>query len=212
MSLNGGRGPTSLAGMTNFSKRLCGPLAAALLALPALASAQRAAAVTDPTLNPAGRMNFAVLGALDIPTSEGLNVGPRIAGELMYGLGELSPKLHLDVGPRLAWTYNGGDGGSLWTIDALATARLTYLVAPKLSLYGQAGLGLGYYHVSIDDVPFGFDDSDSGVMFDILFAPGVIYAISPSMNLIGEVGIWINAKSGVGTHIAIPTIGLQWKI
>ena len=32
------------------------------------------------------------------------------------------------------------------------------------------------------------------------------------MNLIGEVGIWINAKSGVGTHIAIPTIGLQWEI
>ncbi len=197
--------------MTHTYGRIPVALAAVLLTLPALAPSRAEAASydLDPTQIAAGKLAFAPFVALDIPTASGVSIGPRIGGELMYGVGEVAQKMHLDIGPRASFTYNGGDA-SLWTLDVLGTARLSYLVNKGLSVYGEAGLGLGYYHVSVDFL--GGSVSDSGIMFDILFAPGIIYAITPTMNLLGEVGIWINAKDGVGTHIAIPTIGVQWKI
>ncbi len=199
--------------MTNLfasPKRLFPVLLAGLLLLPALASAKgRAVAAADPTIIAPGALSWAVLGAIDIPTASGTNIGPRVIGEGLYGIGEIAPKLRLDVGPRASFAYNGGDL-SLWTLDAVGVGRLSYLLRDKLSLYGEAGLGFGYYHVSVSF--FGQSVSDSGLMLDLLFAPGFVYALSPEVNLLGEVGFWINAKSGLGTHIAIPTVGVQWKL
>ncbi|BDG07803.1 outer membrane protein [Anaeromyxobacter paludicola] len=192
-----------------FAKRLGPAFLAGLLLLPAVAGARAPAATGGDTTLAPGAMAWGVLGAIDIPTASGSNVGPRLIGEGMYGIGEIAPNLRLDVGPRLAFTYNGGDA-SLWTLDALGVGRLSYALDPRLSVYGEAGLGFGYYHWSVD-VGAG-SVSDSGLMFDLLIAPGVIYALGPNLNLLGEVGFWINAKSGLGTHIAIPTVGVQWKM
>lgn len=186
--------------MTKSSKTLVAAVAALLL-LPAAASA---AAPTGGTSTPSGAWNWALLGGLDIPTATGANVGPRVVGELMYGVGEIAPGIRLDIGPRVSFAYNGGDA-SLWTLDFLGTGRLSYLLDKNLSLYGEAGLGFGIYHVSV------LGNSDSGGFFDILLAPGFVYALTPTLNLIGEVGFWINAKSGLGTHIVIPTVGVQWR-
>lgn len=203
--------------MTRLNTRRLAPILLVLsLLVPAAAlaapvSRSVALSASDPTQTPVGHWNGALLGGLDIPTFSGTNAGPRLAGEALYGLGPIADKLTLDIGPRAAFTYNGGDA-SLWTLDALGIARLNYLAAPKLSFYGEAGLGLGYYHTSYTDAFSGFSTSDSGLMVDLLFAPGVIYAISPSVNLLGEVGFWVNAKSGMGLRLVVPTIGIQWVL
>lgn len=181
------------------------PLLALLLLLPTRALA-RGELMGDSTLVPEGKWAWAALLGLDVPTASGASVGPRVAGEGLYGFGEIAPKLRLDVGPRLGIAYNGGDA-SLWTVDALLVARLSYPITPVLAAYGEAGMGLGFYHWNVN--AYGFSTSDSGAMLDLLLAPGVIYALTPDVNVLGEVGFWINAKSGLGTHIAIPTLGLQ---
>ncbi len=181
---------------------------ASLLLLPT-PSLARGELVEDATIVPEGKWAWAALLGLDVPTATGANVGPRVAGEGLYGFGEIAPKLRLDVGPRIGIAYNGGDA-SLWTVDAVMVARLEYPITPVLAAYGEAGMGLGFYHWSVN--AYGFATSDSGAMLDLLLAPGVIYALTPDVNVLGEVGFWINAKSGLGTHIAIPTLGLQVKL
>jgi hypothetical protein len=188
--------------MTPITKRLLVSMAFLAFSSPALA----AGAVTgNPTLTSAGAWNVGAFGALDIPTFSGSGVGPRGGAEALYGIGRIGEGLYLDVGPRAAIAYDVG-AVDVFPFEILAAGRLSYAATPKLALYGEAGFGIGIYHASTTGA------SDSGSYFSMLFAPGFIYALNSRMNLLGEVGFWINAKSGLGTHVAVPTVGVQWKL
>lgn len=146
-----------------------------------------------------------VLG-LDIPPS-GLDVGPRFTGELMFGFNQLSPSLRLDLGARTSFAYHSfdGGGGSMWVWDVVPDVKLIGSVTPTLAFYGDFGAGLAVFHNSVD---FGGSDTTLNATFQL--GGGASYAISPTVNLIGEIRFDFYTKSGEGTFIAFPSIGLQF--
>ena len=165
---------------------------------------------------PVGATDYSLLLSLEIPPS-GFSVGPRLSGELMYGFIDLSPQARLSLGGRGAFSYHGGDFNiSLWILEAVPDAKLTFALAPGLAVYGDVGLGLALMHFSFPAVaaipPFfpGSSGSDSSLQVTFQFGGGVSYAVSPNMNLLGEVRFDIYTRSGSSTFVSIPTVGLQF--
>ncbi len=144
--------------------------------------------------------------ALDIPPS-GFDAGPRFTIEGMYGAADVAPTVRLDVGIRGSFAYHGfsGGGGSMWILEGVPDLKLRFGATDKVGLYGDFGIGLANMHLSTD-----FGGSDNTVAAAIQFGFGVTYALSPSMNLLGEVRFDIYTRSGSSTFIALPTIGLEF--
>lgn len=163
---------------------------------------------------PLGGLDFSGLIALDIPPS-GFSVGPRLTGEGMYNLMDLAPNLRLAIGGRVAFAYHSWDvgfgvGGSLWMLDFVPDAKITYAINDQIGVYGDFGLGLAYMHFSSDATVFGVSASSSDIALAVQFGGGVKYAMTPNINLLGEIRFDIYSKSGSGTFIAIPTVGVQF--
>lgn len=165
---------------------------------------------------PVGATDYSVLLSLELPPT-GYNAGPRLSGELMYGFLDLSPQARLSLGGRAAFAYHGGDfGNSVWILEAVPDAKLKLALAPQLSVYGDFGLGLAVLTVG-QDIPgvpaLGIPPSsvsDSTIAVTFQFGGGISYALSPNMNLLGEVRFDIYTRSGSSTFISIPTVGLQF--
>jgi opacity protein-like surface antigen len=201
--------------------RLAKPLAlAALLLSPAFAAAQTrtsGARVSSGTDTPAfgaalGAYDYSLLLGLDLPPS-GLSVGPRLTGEVMFGYADVAPQARLDLGLRGSFAYHSGDfNGSLWILEAVPDAKLQLALSPQLALYGDVGLGLALQHSSVDVPLFlgGGSASDDTLALAIEFGGGVSYALSPNLNLLGEVRFNFYT-SGSSTFVTLPTIGLQWR-
>lgn len=153
---------------------------------------------------PLGGWAGALLLGLDIPPS-GLDVGPRISGEFMYGAADLAPKLRLDVGFRPSFAFHGGNGVSQSLFDLVPDLKLVFGASPLLAIYGDFGLGLGIIHTSVD-----FGPSDTTTTAAIQFGFGFGYALTPALNLLGEARFDIYTRNGSSTYFALPTIGLQW--
>ena len=174
------------------------------------------ASARSPELGPAiGDTSFSGLVALDIPPS-GFSVGPRLTGEAMYGFAELAPQLRLDLGGRFSFAYHSADmvlgyGGSMWLMDFVPDAKLRYSVTDLLGVYGDFGLGLAFMHFSSDapSTPL-FSNSSSDLALAIQFGLGAAYALSPNLNLLGELRFDFYTKDGASTFIAIPTVGIEF--
>jgi len=153
-----------------------------------------------------GQLGFGLFLALDIPPS-GLDVGPRFTGELMYGLAQLSPQLRAELGGRLAYAYHSfsGGGGSQWILEMVPDLRLIFAASDRLAIYGDLGVGFAVIRTSVDFVG---SASDTEATFQI--GPGISYALSPSLNFLAELRFDFYTRSGDGTFIALPTVGLQW--
>lgn len=167
---------------------------------------------SDPAMGaPVGAIDYSVLLSLELPPS-GYSAGPRLTGEFMYGFMDLSPQARLSLGGRGAFSYHGGDfNNSLWILDAVPDAKLTFALAPNLAVYGDLGLGLAILRVSVDVPGFpALSGSDSTLALTVQFGGGVSYAVSPNMNLLGELRFDIYTRSGSSTFISIPTVGLQF--
>jgi opacity protein-like surface antigen len=172
---------------------------------------------SDPAMGaPVGAIDYSVLLSLELPPS-GLSAGPRLTGEFMYGFMDLSPQARLSLGGRGAFSYHGGDfNSSLWIVEAVPDAKLTFALAPNLAVYGDFGLGLAILRASVDvpGVPgLGIPAStvsDSSLQVTFQFGGGVSYAVSPNMNLLGELRFDFYTRSGDSTFISIPTVGLQF--
>jgi len=160
---------------------------------------------SDPSMGaPVGALDYSVLLSLELPPS-GYDAGPRLSGEFMYGFVDLAPQARLSLGGRGAFSYHGGAfNNSLWILEAVPDAKLTVNVAPNLSLYGDFGLGLAVLHQSVGSF------SDSTIAFTFQLGGGVSYALSPNMNLLGELRLDIYTRSGSSTFVSIPTVGLQF--
>ncbi len=210
-------------------------LSTALVLVPALAHAQAGGAgvpvslIGSPVLGPSiGRMSWSGFVSLDLPPS-GLSVGPRIAAEGMYGFMDLAPQLRLDLGARASFAYhsaqdlfvpvaNANATGSQWLIDVVPDAKLRYAVNDQLGVYGDVGLGLALMQSSVDFPPFttggtsfpATSSSDTTLAFTIQFGAGVAYAVTPRINVLGEVRFDVYTKSGSGLFVSIPTVGLEF--
>jgi opacity protein-like surface antigen len=190
---------------------LAAPLAALAAPPPRSASAGHAmsSGSTDPSMGASvGATDFSLLLSLELPPS-GLNPGPRFTGEFMYGYLDLSPQARLSLGGRGAFSYHSGDfNSSVWILEAVPDAKLTLALAPKLSVYGDVGLGLALQHASVDLGAFG-STSDDTLAVTIQFGGGISYAVTPNMNLLGELRFDFYT-AGSSTFVSIPTIGLQF--
>jgi opacity protein-like surface antigen len=200
-------------------------LAAALMTLPAVSRAQAPSSgarlapmpslIGSPVLGPAlGGISYSLLLALDLPP-DGFTVGPRLSGEMMYGFNDLAPQLRLDLGARASFAYHSADlpafinaSGSMWLLDIVPDAKLRLAVTDQLGVYGDVGLGLALMRASVSSG--GLSDSETDVSFTIQFGAGAAYAVTPNINVLGEVRFDVYTKSGTGLFVAIPTIGLEF--
>ncbi len=193
-------------------------LSTLLFLSPEVANAQAGAPMSligNPVLGPAiGKTDYSLLVALEFPPSD-FSVGPRLTGEVMYGLMDLAPQLRLDLGGRLSWAYHSWSpgfanvSGSIWMFDFVPDAKLRYAVNDQLGVYGDFGLGLAWMHASAEQSGFG-SASDDSVALAVQFGAGVAYAVTPTLNLLGELRFNIYSKSGYGLAIAVPTIGVEF--
>jgi len=156
-----------------------------------------------------GALDFAGLLALDIPTESAASIGPRITGELMYNVMDLAPQLRLAVGARGSFAYHSFDpNGSFWLLEGVPDAKIKFALNDMFAVYGDLGMGLSFQHLSVD--VGAFSASDNTLSFTVQFGAGAAYAITPNLNLLGEVRFNLYTRSG-GTHtIAVPTVGVQY--
>ena len=156
-----------------------------------------------------GALDFAGLLALDIPTESGGSIGPRITGEVMYGVMDLAPQLRLAVGARGSFAYHSFDpNGSFWLLEGVPDAKIKFALNDMFAVYGDLGMGLSFQHMSVE--VGAFSASDDTLSFTVQFGAGASYAITPNLNLLGEVRFNLYTRSG-GTHtIAVPTVGVQY--
>jgi opacity protein-like surface antigen len=208
---------------SGFRKRLgLLTLTAALVAPPVITAAQVSSGrssnapvpmmslIGNPVLGPSiGQTSYGLLLALDLPPS-GYSVGPRVSGELMYGFTDLAPQLRADLGARASFAYHSLDrpagftgSGSLWLLEVVPDAKLRFAVTEELGVYGDVGLGLALLRASSD---FG---SSTDLAFTIQFGAGVAYAMTPNINLLGELRFDVYTKTGTGLFVAIPTVGVE---
>ncbi len=155
---------------------------------------------------PVGAWSVSPQFALDIPPS-GYDVGPRLTLEGMYGAADLAPSVRLDIGIRGSFAYHSFShgGGSIWLLEGVPDLKLRFAATDRVGFYGDFGIGIAVLHSSFD-----FDGSDNTAAAAIQFGFGLAYALSPSMNLLGEVRFDIYTRSGSSTFIALPTIGLEF--
>jgi len=183
------------------------------LALAAPARTSRAmdySAANSPALGGApGALDFSAQLALDIPPS-GYSVGPRFTGEVMYNLMDLAPQLRLSLGGRGSFAVHGGDFVSLWLIEGVPDAKIKFAVNDIFAVYGDFGLGFAIIHSSVDFPGTTASTSDDTLAVAIQFGGGVSYAISPTINLLGELRFNVYTRDGSSTFIALPTVGVQW--
>jgi opacity protein-like surface antigen len=216
--------------MTRFFLAVKRSLFLSLLVIPVLASAgplldeplslgggapapTKPARATNSMGAPLNGMEYGGLIALEVPPS-GFDIGPRISAHGMYGFMTLSPEAQIDLGGRVSFAYHGGNALSVWVFDVVPDARIKYSVSDQLTLYGDVGLGLGIMDVSTNSVTtLGTTiggSSDTSLVLTIQFGGGVSYAITPMLNLVGEVRFNIYTKSGSSTFVSIPGVGLVW--
>jgi hypothetical protein len=180
---------------------------AVLLLAPALATAQsrRYSGAGGDAMGPAvDTLGFELAVGLDVPSPSGLDVGPRFTAALMYGLSDMTPQLRADLGVRASFAYHSADFGSEWDFDVIPELRLVGGIAPRLALFGDIGVGIAVLRASND---FGGSATDTVAVFEL--APGLSYALSPTLNLLAMIRFNF-FTGGDGTFITLPTIGFQW--
>lgn len=160
--------------------------------------------IGPPSLGAAiGKLSGAALIGLDIPPS-GYSAGPRLTGELMYAVTDLAPQLRLDLGGRVSWAYHSWSqsffNGSTWLLDFVPDVKLRYAITDQFGMYGDFGLGMAIVG----------GDGNTGAALAVQLGAGVAYALTPTMNLLGELRFNIYSKDGTNTFIALPTIGLEF--
>lgn len=145
-----------------------------------------------------GGWDYAALVSLDI-APHGWDAGPRLTGEFMYGLADLAPELRLDIGGRLSWAYHNAGPYSVWLLDMVPDLKLQFTPASSLAIYGDLAIGPAIFHAG---------DTQACAAIQIGF--GVSYALTSALNLLGEMRFDIYTRSGTGTFVALPTVGLQF--
>lgn len=183
-------------------------------------SHQMTAGSRNPALGaPVGDLDYSLLLGLDVPSSI-YHVGPRLTGEAMFGYMDLSPQARLSLGGRASLALHGSstDGVSTWFIEAVPDAKIKYALMQNAAVYGDFGIGLALVRYNAPDFqepfpPFAtVSASSTDLALTFQFGAGASYAVTPTVNLLGEVRLSFYTKSNYATFWTIPTIGLQWHM
>jgi hypothetical protein len=125
-----------------------------------------------------GSLGFSVRGDAELPFAV------IASNVLLSGVGSLGLT-------RFSKDGNGPiEGASQIILKLVPAARLTYLVAPQIGVYGDAGLGVYYGRTSYDaasGVPEFASDGGFGLTFR--FAGGGFYELSDQLRLGAEIGV-----------------------
>lgn len=184
-------------------------LAALVLVLvPAVASAQaRRGGGSAP-----GHLEIGGEFGLAIPFDSGPGVGIKLAPEGFYYLPEFSPGLSLGVGGQLAFALHPFGDISFWFLDIVPMGRLRYAVNPKMSVYGELGMGLGMIHAGGVNVPgFGTVGGGTDSGFLLKFGGGVQFKVNERMSFTAGPAFNFYIKSGSATVLTLMG-GLVYRI
>jgi hypothetical protein len=168
---------------------------AALLAAPSAAGAQTRRTPRTQAAAPAAQAP--VTDALSVGGLVGYEWGDHVSGLQLRADGELPFQ---QIAPQVKLSFVGSVGFSHETysvfgldltvnrIKIVPAARFTVPVAPQLSIYGDAGLGLHYTRATADYVFLG-KVTDSGVGLMLRFGAGGAFQLNPKVRLLGELVI-----------------------
>lgn len=164
--------------------RVCRALiGAALFMLTASTASAQGHATTGTTTTADNVRRLGVLGGFEFESDTGF--GLRGDMEIMplttFGGGTL--KLLGSVG----WTYYSPSHSSVNVLRFIPGVRYLHPLQDKLGVYGDGGLGLYYAHQSIDSFYGGGSDNEVSLL--IRLAGGLYYEVSPSMRVVGEIGV-----------------------
>ncbi len=129
------------------------------------------------------------------------NTGFRLRVDGETGIKKLAPNLRLSGVLSLGFSHFSDDQSALGlsvdatsnVFDLIPAARFTFDLAPRFSVYGDAGLGLYYISTSVKTTfppPYGSSPaSDSAFGVTVRLAPGAYYAIDDRMRIGAELGL-----------------------
>jgi hypothetical protein len=163
------------------------PLLAALaLSIPAGARAESRA-----VLQPSYQDSALRLGVFVGPEFVSGETGVAVRGDVSQAITQLAPNVRLDGVLSLGYThYSFGPADFDATaniVRILPSARFVFPVAPKLSLYGDAGLGLYFGSMSFGNAFNRASDNLFGV--NMRFAGGAMFDVAPTVRLGAELGV-----------------------
>lgn len=205
----------SLAALTTLLTALPAAAAAKALGARAQAPASSEAAFDLKDLSVAGYLGgeFGDLTTFSLRADASLPIMP------------LTPQIKLHGVASLGFGHGGQDFPpyvtDTWNIVTLIpAARFQLHAAPKLDLYGDAGIGLYFGFLSAEVTNPGFPPlipattikaSSSSVGVLMRFAVGGFYEISPTLKLAGELGLTPYFGDAKTTNF-VALIGAQFKI
>ena len=179
----------------------------ALLLVPAAAHAQarRSSSAGDGALH---------LGLLLGPEFATGDTGIALRGDVEMGISHLAPNVRLDGVFSLGYTrFSFGERYGDYSVNLVRlvpAARFVFPVAPAVNLYADAGLGLYLGSASAGVAPLR-RDSESLFGLNMRFAGGVMFDVSPTIRLAGELGV--NPYFGdVDDTTTTLMMGLQFRL
>lgn len=153
---------------------------AALLAAPAVASAQAGRGTQKPPPAAPPR-SLSVGGWIGYEMGDFDGVQLRVDGELPFQ--QLTPQVGLSFVGSIGYTRAGEDAFGLdVTVSRLKlvpAARFTLPVNPQLSVFGDAGLGIHYTSIDFDFDFGGIDFDDSEISLLLRLGAGAFYQVNP---------------------------------
>jgi hypothetical protein len=167
------------------------------------------------------------------PFGVGLFLGPSFEGstaakirvEGTMALAQLSPRMSLELVLPAAlafWSQDQIPGlvgqppyrASSVRFELVPSARLLLSLSREISLYGDGGLGFGYYHASLENVPVGTPvpttSTDATAVFRL--AAGGSYALGDQFRFLVEpVGLNFYFGSGGSTFVYSLLLGASYR-
>jgi opacity protein-like surface antigen len=159
----------------------------------------------DPAAALIGRLELGGSLGLAIPFESGIDTGFKLNGAAFYGVMPLAPRVILQLGGNLAWTYHSASSpvdGSFTFWDILPTARARMSLDQRLFAYGDLGLGIGLARASINVPGFGTQTA-SDTAFLLKLGGGVGWDLNPQLSLVGEPALCIYMKDGSTTELTL---------
>lgn len=171
-----------------LSKLLAVALLAPAVALAAPAKKPAPATPAASSTSSSGLPGLEVGGFLGYETADFSGISLRLDGELPFR--DLSPEVKLSlVGSlgysRLSWDIPFGDVTAN-LLKIVPAARFTLPLNPQFALFGDAGLGLAYVSVKVEqNVPFfgNVSASDSSLNLMMRLGVGAWYYVNPQLKL-----------------------------
>lgn len=125
----------------------------------------------------------------------------------------LSARVDLDLAIPIGIGYRSISRGStgaetLW-IEAAVAAEIVYVISRPFQFYAQAGFGLAWSHVTVEQAFVGYQ-RDSSLAGVLRIVPGLRYALSETLQLVAApLGIEIYFGSGSSFLLSF-LFGVAW--